>query len=421
MQGMETAYVGNGVSASEASTTVGTEVIKAVAQKYQTNNQMGNATIEIDGFGTIENVTGNATVSVYTTDFEVEGIITVEDGILTWGEIETLTPGLTLKTTELILAPGEEGIIKYKLRGVNGSISWVSDNEKITVANGIVTVDGTADETDSATITVSIGEYTENCSVTVQEKWNDATIAGLNNMIGTEIANNSYTANNVSEWQIFYADSVTEEVFIISKNVIELRQSLNKNPNSSETENLLNDYATNGSATIADGSYGQIWNEAWITACKNATGEKSTLKNAQATAYLCDTTKWTRYAVSGVANYAVGGPTLQLLVASINANPNTSYSGTLSATSVGYAYPSISGLPKPYLAEEKSGRYGYWWLASPGSTNNKSIRGVDNTGNVNQMAYDSFEGYTMEIGVRPLVSIPLSRVKVKGTQVKIVP
>ena len=36
---METAYVGNDVLAGDASTTVGTEVIKAVAQKYQINNQ----------------------------------------------------------------------------------------------------------------------------------------------------------------------------------------------------------------------------------------------------------------------------------------------------------------------------------------------------------------------------------------------
>ena len=103
---METAYVGNSVSAENASTTVGTEVIKAVAQKYQTNNQIGKANIEIEDFGTIENVTGDATVTVSTTDFEIEGTITLNDGILTWNEIVPNTPRIKLNRKDIALAPG---------------------------------------------------------------------------------------------------------------------------------------------------------------------------------------------------------------------------------------------------------------------------------------------------------------------------
>ena len=66
---------------------MGTEVIKAIAQKYQTNNQIGKATIEANS---------NGIVRIYTTDFEEKGEISTYGGVLTW-------KGITSNTWKTIL------------------------------------------------------------------------------------------------------------------------------------------------------------------------------------------------------------------------------------------------------------------------------------------------------------------------------
>ena len=69
MQGMENAYVENGVAASEAKNTVGRAVISAVEEKYATNNQIGNATIDIDVTKTNNVISDDATILISTTDY----------------------------------------------------------------------------------------------------------------------------------------------------------------------------------------------------------------------------------------------------------------------------------------------------------------------------------------------------------------
>ena len=176
-------------------------------------------------------------------------------------------------------------------------------------------------------------------------------------MIGAEVMN--YTANNVSDWQVFYATE--NEVFIISKNVLETDTAVGG------TDETSNKY-TNGSGDIEDGSYGQIWNDAWMTACKNTPEGKSTLENAKTTAYLCDKTQWTRYATSGVANYAVGGPTLQLTANSVKIKFSIDIHEKIVAT--GEGYNTIKDiLTEPYRAKNyNSNNYKTWWIASPDNT-----------------------------------------------------
>ncbi len=174
MQGMETAYVGNGVSASEASTTVGTEVIKAVAQKYQTNNQIGKATIEIDGFGTVENVTGDATVTVYTTDFIVEGTVLREGGQLTWGEIEDNVPGIKIINVPSFIAKDRFATLDVKRRDISqdAQVTWTSLTPDYAIVNSSTgKVTGVAEGT--AIIKASVIDdgttYTAQCTIPVRE------------------------------------------------------------------------------------------------------------------------------------------------------------------------------------------------------------------------------------------------------------
>ncbi|MBR0350431.1 MAG: hypothetical protein IJH76_01160 [Clostridia bacterium] len=158
---METAYVGNDVSSTEASTTVGTEVIKAVAQKYQTNNQIGKANIEIEDFGTIENVTGDATVTVSTTDFEIIGTITFKGGNLLWGEIEPNVPAVLdrveLSPTTLDIEQGGSGAVEVKCYNSSNNLIPTRKlrNLVITKKNGSDNITVTQIGTNKASITVN--------------------------------------------------------------------------------------------------------------------------------------------------------------------------------------------------------------------------------------------------------------------------
>ena len=77
------AYVG-----TETTNSVGRTVIKAVAEQIQEKNQYDKATVEITGFGDLNNITNNATITISTMAYKVIGTIAIENGSLTWGEIE---------------------------------------------------------------------------------------------------------------------------------------------------------------------------------------------------------------------------------------------------------------------------------------------------------------------------------------------
>jgi len=171
---METAYVENGVSAENASTTVGTEVIKAVAQNYQTNNQIGNATIEIDGFGTVENITGDATISIYTTDFIVEGTIYKDGGQLIWGEIEDNVPGIKIINIPSFISKEGFATLDVKRRHVSNEaqVTWTSlttDYATVDSNTGKVTGVAEGNSTIKASVTDGSITYTAECTIPVRE------------------------------------------------------------------------------------------------------------------------------------------------------------------------------------------------------------------------------------------------------------
>ena len=404
MQGMENAYVENGVSASDAQNVVGRTVIQAVADKYATNNQIGKATIDIDVPKTNNIITDDATISVITTDFEVEGTITLQDGILNWDEIVPNTPRIKLNKNDLTLAPGGTATLSVKFKQLEETtIEWTtSDSAVATVSNGVVTIKTTANDDETAIITAKATygnkEYTATCNVLVSQVSIPATQALINTptMIGADVMN--YTANNVSDWQVFYATE--NEVFIISKDILETNTAIGG------TDETSNGY-TNGSGDIEDGSYGQIWNDLWITACKNTTEGKSTLVNAQATAYLCDKTKWTRYVMPGMPSttYAVGAPTIEMLIESVKYKTGLNVRENLTSNFIGYNKPFTTSLSAPYSKSFP------WCIASPEKDYREYILCV-NSGNVILTTYKAK-------GIRPLVSIPMNKVKIIGNKVKI--
>ena len=171
-EGYETAYVGNGVSAGDASKTVGQAVIDAVKAKNGTN--VGKASISVEQ--TMKNEKpDDATITITTRDFEVIGTITINDGILTWGEIETNIPGVFLDKTEATLNPNGTLTLTARKKNVSENITWTitgdstitktedsGDNLKVTINGAPGTSNG-----DNAIIKASAGGYEATCEITV--------------------------------------------------------------------------------------------------------------------------------------------------------------------------------------------------------------------------------------------------------------
>lgn len=80
----DAAYVRNEIPSTAAADSVGRAVIKAVAEQINTKNQYGKATVEVTGYGTLDNITNNAKITITTRDFKEYGLIELSDGTLKW-------------------------------------------------------------------------------------------------------------------------------------------------------------------------------------------------------------------------------------------------------------------------------------------------------------------------------------------------
>ena len=326
----DTAYVGNGVSSSEASNSVGRAVIKAVAEQIQANNQVGKATIAITGYGALDNINNDAMIEITTRDFITEGTITYQDGILTWGEIEENVPGIRITGVPTSIDKGSYVDLSIKRRDVTGDVTWTSGTTSVaTIDPNTGRVNGI--KAGSSIITASVTEngttYTAECTIRVAASKDDT----INSQIGTVIAypkatatTSGYSADYNKTWKIFYANS--EEMFIIPSSIV---------PASavgfdSEGIPISNEAEANGSKSVANSSYGYKYNKLWLTKCYqiNATGVvasqvKLNQNKHKATAYLCNPSNWDSFVAkttgSNTTNliarsYAVGGPTYELFI-----------------------------------------------------------------------------------------------------------
>ena len=172
-EGYETAYVGNGVSAGDASKTVGQAVIDAVKAKNGTN--VGKASISVEQT-TKNEKPDDAKITITTRDFEVIGTITINDGILTWGEVEANIPGIKDVPETLTMDTWETKTINATLKGITGTITWTSSDEDVaTVSNGVIRAADTLKVNDqpvntaTVIITATLGNYSESCNVTVHK------------------------------------------------------------------------------------------------------------------------------------------------------------------------------------------------------------------------------------------------------------
>lgn len=373
----ETAYVNEGVSAGSASEKVGTEVIKAVAQKYQTNDQIGKAIIEIKGYGSISNVTKNAKVVVHTTDFQVKGTIFKIGGRIVWGDIEEYDPASEELTEEVI-------------------------------ANRI------------------------------------------NSAIGQVV---NYSAGGVDSWRVLYADKDTQEMFIIpTKTLVDNNGVLSTDVitgtstgiilNSSDKANAQDENhnmkytgstdvfsaRTHSGDKYSNVTYGLTYNSRWAEVLEKK-GTANNTSGAKQVAYLCDTSNWDNYISESApkGTYAVGAPTLELLVASWQAignivdwkNDYVDVGGYIPQRPVENGFYNLPfNVKKAEIEETEYGLYNNgcsYWLASPSPQN------IDGYGvcfaHSPGLGVDGYIDFTLTsdaaLGLRPVVSIPFSGVELE--------
>ena len=228
MQGMETAYVGNGVSASEASKTVGQSVIDAILEKNGTN--VGRATIEVEQIEE-NNVKGNALISIYTTDYIIGGTITIQDGFLAWGDIEPNIPKPITSIGEIspILPVVKVGktveLMVTTNNGATENVRWESQNEAIaTILNTSnkgrkVTIKGKAVGTTTIIAKNESGNITQSCTITVQDVVRVTSLsldkgANANIFEGDEILITALVNSGAEEELSWECTSVTGDVTI---------------------------------------------------------------------------------------------------------------------------------------------------------------------------------------------------------------
>ena len=249
----------------------------------------------------------------------------------------------------------------------------------------------------------------------------------------TEKANNYYgksvnytSANGVTGWKIFYADS--SNIYLIADDYVDVAKlprgtdtsgkpvgnaPANTNtdyPKAAPFNNIMDAYST-GAARITTDTIKKL-NSSFFARSDAST---NTNDNMKAVAYMLDTTVWSTFKDRNEkADYAIGGPTLEMLFKSYNQkHPGKNYEAQ-ATSATGYQLRVNGGTWKYYTDSGSdylnSGDSLYVlpsskgadavWVASPSATSTGYVMNVRSNGIV---AYDLYN-YT-NYGFRPLVCL----------------
>ena len=165
-------------------------------------------------------------------------------------------------------------------------------------------------------------------------------------------------------------------------------------------------------------------NPLWATKGNTVEAETTTIsnQNEQAAAWLCDPSKWTAYCDTDKANYAIGGPSVEMYVKSYNQTHGDNALGCQYQThdAPGYGYKvkgtiqnsgwytnsntlDYSMTYKSMYCGQNGENTGTWWLASPSANGSGGVCFV-----YGHYAGLSSDGYSNDFGVSPLVSLKSS-------------
>lgn len=219
--------------------------------------------------------------------------------------------------------------------------------------------------------------------------------------------------NTTNDWRIFYSDG--SRIFIITADYVQ---------NNSE---YLNNELT-GMTDVTSRNYVLYWNsipeaqtvnQSTLNLFKQSWNDYNSYENGRCISTLLNTNNWSGFVNSVFADYAIGGPTIEMWVESYNdnrydplyidagmygynigisENPETIYQYVTDLDNNGY-YNELYWPHRTSEASDGTICYGYW-LASPGANDAYRIMRVDcNGGIVTNNEYDEY------YGVRPVVSL----------------
>ncbi len=218
-------------------------------------------------------------------------------------------------------------------------------------------------------------------------------------------------SDGVNNWKIFYVDE--SNIYLIADNYIHYdycpsstTQKINKeidNDYSLSMNEVIKDYP-NGSAHITNEKIKKL-NDDYF----NNKGYVSTNNNMKAVAYMLDTDVWSVYK-GDKAEYAIGGPTVEMLMKSYSQKYKVDYRAQ-ATDNIGYKISDNGGVnweiykntifnstDSLYVKDYAQYITGMW-MASPSASYYKSLNVLDYGGGLNVGYYSNSQGF------RPIVCL----------------
>ena len=414
MPGKETINVGitswnNGQATITVSTTE-----TGYTLEYQKNN--GNWE-EVPENGTISGLVHGDVIDVRlnngisTSEELTFNVQDTEDPVISsFTETEVTENSITVETTA---SDNSKGTLKYEYR--KGSENFVEGGTTYTFSG----LEASTQYTLQVRVTDGAGRSKES-SINV------STSAKL--IIGLEQINETpesyygkivtgYTCDSpgVTTWRVYYADETN--IYLIADDYIAAEnapdgQGGNKlyTISSSYRPNFTNIYKDySGANWISQNSKGAKWLSGFLGANSYNTSSSSNI-NIRAVAYLMDTNVWSIYAGED-AEYAIGGPTIELFCASYKDTHPDRYIECSVTNSNGYSVKwsdgsygtYISGIPvdfnKIYIKSDRN-KATATWITSPSSYNSSNLMVINPSGSIGEVGYDIGGP-----GLRPIVCL----------------
>ena len=232
-------------------------------------------------------------------------------------------------------------------------------------------------------------------------------VANKPSIYGSTVTN--YNANGI-KWKVFYA--TTDKIYLIASDYVHYSKLTNAYKNGASCYNTGTYpysyyWASGGTSLETTGRQDGIFMATGYTL-------NSSYINSKCVSGLLNTNNWTTFVDTNYADYAIGGPTLSMYIASWNAK---GYTTLYTNTNTNGYYVGTSANPTDFSAEVSSDTAGYgdtlyyphqsaysnctgYWLAAPTAANTTTLMSVERDGYVLGFYSDNYN-----IGVRPLVSL----------------
>lgn len=328
-----------------------------------------------------------------------------------------VTDGVTLKGSTTDSA---SGINKYYFSKDDGK-TWEPSNGQTGTSYTLKGLTGGTTYTLKMKAVDKAGNERVSNAVTKILPFTAADIASSSNVVdyfGAKITGHNCAANSSGiGWKMYYADH--SNIYLIADNYIP--SNLAPRTNSGYTVvtgstnyslsfgNVAKDYA--GSSAITDPRLKRL-NSSYYELLASHNVSNTTKDNIKATAYLLDSSKWMASFGSTKVEYAIGAPTLELLLKSYNQKYGSNFIARAHLTTrIGYLVSSDNGNSFGEGFTMTKGNGLYWlsdtskaawdWIASPSYREDTTSLYYINSGGYSHVAAHTYS----TIGLRPVICL----------------